>query len=88
MSLTRRFFGWLGDRVFDAMGERLEGLNAPASPAPADPEDEVEERPEDEGLLGPEATSMLAEPEASVDPVDPKPLEGSAEERFARLRLR
>lgn len=89
MSLASRFFGWLGDRVFDAMGARLEGLNAPAEPARERvAEDVVEPRPDDEGLLGPEAASMVAPAQPSAEPKPPEPLEGSAAARFGHLRLR
>lgn len=57
-----------------------------ALPAPTD---RVEAAPEAASLLGPEAESMLAQSKGFYPEVKPPPpLEGSADERRARLKLR
>lgn len=84
-SLKARAKDWLGDKLVQwVLGDS--GLeSSPTAPLV----DKVEPAPDDAPLLGPEASSMLAGTHRSLDAEPPPPpLEGSAEERLAKLRLR
>jgi hypothetical protein len=58
-------------------------VEVPPAPPPQDP------LPDDAPFLGPDALAMLGRPPATpAPPTEPRPLEGSVEERMQRLRLR
>ncbi len=85
MKLSRRFGNWLGNKL----ALFLLGDGLPDEPPDLPAVERLDEAPPDSPLLGSEAAAMLASSTARLVPVAAQPLpllEGSVEERRARLR--
>lgn len=86
--LRKRLRAWLFDKL---VGEMLNDVQVEAEPEQVPDVEHVEVMSEDSPMLSDEAQRMIAErapAKASIAPVEEPPLQGSVEERLARLRLR
>jgi hypothetical protein len=86
--LRKRVRAWLFDKL---VGEMLNDVQVEAEPEPAPDVEHAEAMSDDAPMLSDEAHRMIsvrAPAKESIAPVEEPPLQGSVEERLARLRLR